>query len=169
MLCAGQTINAEELTYKTLLGNCHLAQEPFPRDNEVLKMNPQFWATRPIDRTMMEWAYSRVYPLLLVAIQQRSRLTIGDLARAKQKSESFCHKLRSMKLATGIRPAKPSGKFAGRKRKTIKHMHFKTTTYLYEVEDFWNVYYDDVDSLNQVKRAMGLYTPLKENVSSQKP
>jgi hypothetical protein len=166
MVCTGKTVNAEELTFKTLLGNCHLAQEPFPRDRNVITKNSNFWATRPVNRTMMEWAFSRVYPLLFVALQQRSRLTIGELNKAKKKSEAFCYKLRSMKLATGFRPAMPTGQFAGRKRKTLKHLHFKTTTYLYEVDDFWNVYYDDVESLNQVKRAMGLYAHSQETVST---
>lgn len=167
MVSTGKTVYAEELTLKMVLGNCNLAPEPFPRDNAVLQKDPKFWATRPITPTMMQWAYSRVYPLLLVAIHQWSCLTTRDVNLARRRSERFCDKLRTMKLATGVRLGKPTREFTGQKRKTIKHLNFKTTTYIYEVDDFWNVYYDDIDSLMQVKKAMGLYTPRKESSSNQ--
>ena len=135
------------------------------RDKSIYKQNPRFWAIRPLDTTMKGWASEDVDKLHKLAAKQREKLTEEKQERAKLVSMEFAAGVRNMELARDLKltGTVKVGSFIGTRGSNVRSLQHRTNTIIYQ--DFglmhpfgspiWMVYYSEIDSLNQVKRAMG--------------
>lgn len=134
------------------------------RDCSVYKTNPAFWATRPLSNQMINWSSSDVDKLLIVASKQKSKLEgQGRYTQALAKSSLFITIIRDMKLECGLVCRVSIGAFIDTRGRNIRDLQARTGTNIYEERKnsgrkSWRVYYNDLDSLNSVKRAMGYTT-----------
>lgn len=128
------------------------------RDKSVYKINPAYWATRPITTTMIEWAASDVDKLLLLATMQKDKLEkMGNYDEAMEKSSEFTTVVRDMKLARGLQCRANVGRFIGTRGCNIRSLQKRTNTMIYQEHrgQTWMVFYNDLNSLKSVKSAMG--------------
>jgi len=115
----------------TLLGNgipCNLS-----RDQNVYKMNPAFWATRPMTERMIEWASGDVASLF----QLYDKQTNPSISPQKRRmlatsSQSNADMLRRMMFKTIQRPMlhRIMGKFIGKAGAGIQSL-MKNSTFIY--------------------------------------
>jgi ribonuclease D len=123
------------------------------RNTSVYKTNPSFWATRPITKTMIEWASSDVDKLFDLASNQLKGINPMTENTAKNQTLSWVS-VRDMKVATGL-TANQVGLFIGRGGSNIRRVEKQTNTHIYTgYNRDWFVYYLDEKSLDSVKRSM---------------
>jgi len=137
------------LTYYDLAQNA-------ARDKNVYKINPAFWETRPLTKTMIDWASSDVDKLFVLATKQLERITESGKARATTKSEQYARSARDMEVVTGLRVNQP-GLFIGRGGTNLRGLQKRTGTLIYQQRpgNTWFVYHDPTtNSLAVVKSAM---------------
>ena len=130
------------------------------RDKSVYKTNPAFWATRPITKLMLEWAASDVDKLLLLATMQKEKLErIGKYNEAMNKSSEYTVIVRDMRLAHGLQCKVNIGRFIGTRGCNLRSLQKRTNTMIYQEDrsrsQTWMVFYNDSNSLEKVKSAMG--------------
>lgn len=125
------------------------------RNTSVYKTNPAFWATRPITKTMIDWASSDVDKLFHLASRQLK--AINDLQEAAAEDQTFRWlSVRDMKVAnTGLIVNRP-GLFIGSRGANIHRVEKQTNTRIYNDNNGWYVYYWDETSLDSVKRSMAM-------------
>ena len=126
------------------------------RNTSVYKTNPAFWATRPITKTMIEWASSDVDKLFHLASKQLKGVNNLQEAAAEDQTLRWLS-VRDMKVAsTGLIVDRP-GLFIGRRGANIRRVEKQTNTRICKDNyENWYVYYWDQTSLDSVKRSMAM-------------
>ena len=123
------------------------------RDNSIYKINPAFWATRPVTKKMMNWASSDVDKLFDLSSKQLKGIHPVTKSFAEDKA-SLWLAICKMKITTGLTVNRP-GSFFGRGGANIRSLSKQTDTYIYQDHSkMWHVYYWDKASLDAVKRSM---------------
>ena len=125
------------------------------RDKSIYGRNPNFWADRPLNQTMIDWATSDVDKLFVVAKKQLENCNERMKVDAANKSEEFASSARSMKIATNLR-VNSAGPFIGRGGSNLHSLQRRTGTIMYQErpKPTWFVYYSNDSALAAVKRAM---------------
>lgn len=136
------------LSYNGITTNEH-------RDNSVYQRNPNFWAVRPLNATMIEWATSDVDKLFELVRKQLNNMSERSKTEAVTKAHEFVSSARSMKIATNLRVNNP-GLFIGPRGSNIRSLQHRTKAKMYQErpKPTWLVFYPDDAALNAVKRAM---------------
>jgi DNA polymerase I-like protein with 3'-5' exonuclease and polymerase domains len=126
------------------------------RDSSIYKINPRFWATRPLTSKMIEWSSSDVDKLLRLAAKQKVTLVSGS-TEAKEKSMMYTSVVRDMKLERSVRCHINIGRFIGPRGANIRRLQSHSGTMIYKDGDqgTWMVFYTNNSDLNKVKEAMG--------------
>jgi ribonuclease D len=123
------------------------------RNKSVYKTQPAFWATRPLTKTMIEWASSDVDKLFDLASNQLQGINPKVQNTAEDQTFSWVS-VRDMKIATGLTTNRP-GLFIGRGGSNVQQVERLTNTHIYTgYNRDWFVYYWDETSLDSVKRSM---------------
>ena len=137
-------------------------QENEARDKSVYKLNPRFWATRPLTNKMIEWASSDVDKLLRLADKQESSLRRRSATlhqKAKDLSTKFASHARDMSVETNLVCRIHIGRFIGTRGCNLRSLQKRTDTLIYSSKgpsgETWFVYYSSPSGLTEVKRAMG--------------
>ena len=125
------------------------------RDKSVYRINPRFWAQRPLTSKMIDWASSDVDKLFALADKQLERITDSQKSVAIEKSTTYSIATREMKVVTGLRVGSP-GLFIGRRGANIRSLEKQTGTLIYNDNGAWFVFYDNEASLSTVKRRMAM-------------
>jgi hypothetical protein len=136
------------------------------RDKDVYLRNPKFWATRPLTKTMIDWASSDVDKLLVVANKQVEQVERRGgnhlLTTAVDMSANHTASVRDMHMARDLKCSIPIGNFIGPRGSHVRSLQKETNTMVYR--DFgmssnrdtkWLVFYSDEEDLKSVKREMG--------------
>ena len=155
--CHSAITGREDASLNDLLSHNSISENGI-RDKSVYKINPAFWATRPITTTMTEWAASDVDKLLLLATIQKEKLEkIGNYDKAMEESSEFTTIVRDMKLARGLQCRANVGRFIGTRGCNLRSLQKRTNTMIYQEHrgQTWMVFYNDPKSLISVKSAMG--------------
>ena len=101
------------------------------RDKMVYKINPAFWAMRPLTDRMIEWASSDVDKLLRLASKQILTLEPrgeGVIQRARDKSDAFATLVVGMKVDRSLRCRVPFGRFIGPRGSNIRSLQTRSGT-----------------------------------------
>ena len=126
------------------------------RDKSVYKSNPNFWATRPLTKKMIDWASSDVDKLFQLAEKQLEHISSAQKSSAVEKSATYARLARDMDVESGLRVRGNIGLFIGRGGANIRSLERKTGCLIYSVreEGTWFVFYPNNAALNTVKRRM---------------
>jgi hypothetical protein len=148
----------KDLNLNAMLGFYGVAKNA-ARDNSVYKINPRFWASRPLTFTMIEWASSDVDKLIVVATMQVAKLEKSGgtkLQEATRNSNHYNEIIRDMKLER-VSCLIPIGRFIGKGGANIRFVQEITGAKIYDDLEYnkWIVYYPTPFVLEQVKRHMG--------------
>lgn len=129
------------------------------RDKSVYQSNPNFWATRPLTKKMIDWASSDVDKLFQLAERQLKRISSALKSSAIEKSANYATTTRDMKLCTGLVVRGNVGRFIGRGGANIRSLERETGCLMYQdrEKNTWFVFYPNETSLNAVKRRMNPY------------
>ena len=137
-------------------------EENETRDKSVYRVDPKFWARRPLTPAMIEWASSDVDKLIRLAREQKGRLSHAQLKEARRKSEQNAESVSKMKLERelGLRGGKSPGSFIGKRGANVRSLQRRTGTMIYKDfgaarDNVWMVFYPSQVALDTVKRAMG--------------
>ena len=125
------------------------------RDSNVYKMNPNFWATRPLSSKMIDWASSDVDKLFDLAERQLSKISPSARARATAKSREYSHLVVDMKVKSKMRVRNP-GLFIGRRGANIRSIERELGVFCYQKSDGWFAYYKSDAALNRLQRKMAM-------------
>jgi exonuclease 3'-5' domain-containing protein 1 len=127
------------------------------RYKSVYKSNPNFWATRPLTKEMIDWASSDVDKLFQPAEKQLGRISAAMKSSAVEKSASYARLARDMSVKSGLRVRGNIGLFIGRGGANIRSLERQSGCLVYSNRESntWFVFYPDDASLNIVKRRMG--------------
>jgi ribonuclease D len=129
------------------------------RSKVIYKVNPKFWATRPMTPNMKTWASGDVSNLLLLATKQDK-----DVADTSRKQEAVSLSLTFTKSVTDkelqvLRCKIPIGRFIGSGGTNIRSLQTRTGTVMYPCRErgdgHFFVYYNTDEALEKVKRNMG--------------
>lgn len=125
------------------------------RDKSVYKVNPKFWATRPLTSQMIKWASSDVDKLFTLQDKQLDGIAQARKSDAVSRSEDYARTTRGMKVVTGLTVNSP-GLFIGRGGQNIRDLSNRTATHIYQncAEKTWFVFYHDDAALQAVRREM---------------
>lgn len=125
------------------------------RDNSVYRVNPAFWATRPLTPQMVDWASADVDKLFDLASKQLDRISGTSKPRAIAKSAEFACAARDMKIRTGLSVNSP-GLFIGRGGANLRSLQKRTGTIIYQErpKNSWFVFYSSEASLASGMRKM---------------
>ena len=124
---AGQQDNKslnDVLLYNRIATNEH-------RDTNIYKTNPNFWASRPLTPTMIDWATSDVDKLSILANKQLHSASDRIKEDAMKQSEEYAASARSMMIKTGLRVRNP-GYFIGPRGANIQSLQRRTNTIMYQ-------------------------------------
>ncbi len=129
------------------------------RDKSVYKSNPNFWATRPLTKKMIDWASSDVDKLFQLAEKQLERISGAQKSSAVEKSATYARLARDMHVESGLRVYGNIGMFIGRGGANIRSLERKTGCLIYSdrATNKWFVFYPNDAALNTVKRKMNPY------------
>lgn len=129
------------------------------RDKSVYQSNPNFWATRPLTKKMIDWASSDVDKLFQLAERQLKRIPNALKSSAIEKSANYATTTRDMKVCTGLVVRGNVGRFIGRGGANIRSLERETGCLVYQdrEKNTWFVFYPNETSLNAVKRRMNPY------------
>lgn len=130
----------------------HIRQNTI-RDSNVYKLNPSFWATRPLTNKMIGWASSDVDKLFDLADRQLCQISPVQKARAEAKSEMFSTLMLDMKVQSKLRVRNP-GLFIGRGGANIRSTEKELGVFCYQKSDGWFVYYKTEAALDRLSRRM---------------
>ncbi|KAL7484944.1 hypothetical protein ACHAW6_010560 [Cyclotella cf. meneghiniana] len=123
------------------------------RDKDVYKLNPNFWATRPMKQTMIEWASSDVDKLFNLANKQLSRIPLKLKAKAHAKSEDYSRIVVGMKVCDKLKVRNP-GLFIGPRGVNIRRTEKELGVFCYQEPNGWFAYYSTDAALDRLKRIM---------------
>lgn len=123
------------------------------RDSNVYKLNPSFWATRPLNSKMIEWASSDVDKLFELADQQLRQISPVQKARAEAKSQLYSKLMLDMKVQSKLGVRNP-GLFVGRGGVNIRSTEKELGVFCYQKSDGWFVYYKTDAALDRLRRKM---------------
>lgn len=148
----------EDVSLNDMLSSMGI-DENVVRNKSIYKSNPNFWVSRPLTEKMKEWASGDVEKLLAVAKKQaidvEARGAIS-MEKARSKSAENC-KMRVMKLERHVRCMTNIGRFIGPKGINLRNLQKRTGTMVWgdDVDKEFMIFYNDHNSLNTVKHAMG--------------
>jgi DNA polymerase I-like protein with 3'-5' exonuclease and polymerase domains len=131
------------------------------RDKSIYKRNPEFWAGRPLTKTMIDWASSDVDKLIVLASRQKNETSSTRLAKAQSLSRQNVSTVTDMKIERGLtlRGGVHPGRFIGPRGSNIRGLQRRTGTMIYsdygKGNNTWMVFYPNSSSLDSVKRSMG--------------
>jgi ribonuclease D len=123
------------------------------RDSNVYKINPAFWATRPLTQKMIDWASADVNRLFDVETKQLKGISDSGKTRALDKSNEHIRCACEMKVESGLSVRNP-GRFIGRRGINLRSLMRRTNTLMYQSGTGWTVYYSNVKDLEAVKSSM---------------
>ena len=127
------------------------------RDKNVYTANPNFWATRPLTRQMIEWASSDVDRLIDVVEKQVERLGSLQINRAATRSQESVKFAREKEVTSGLVVTTNIERFIGQRGANLRSLQARTNTLIYQDRESgtWFVYHDmNSDGLERVQRAM---------------
>jgi len=129
------------------------------RDKSVYKSNPNFWATRPLTKKMIDWASSDVDKLFQLAEKQLERISSVRKPSAVENSSNYARLTRDMDVKSGLVVRGNVGRFIGRGGANIRSLERQSGCLIYQdrEKNTWFVFYPNVASLNIVKRRMNPY------------
>jgi hypothetical protein len=132
------------------------------RDKSIYRVDPNFWAKRPLTPKMIEWASSDVDKLIHLAKHQKEMIARSMIEKAREKSKENAESVSSMKLEHGLvlRCGKSPGSFIGARGSNVRSLQRRTGTMIYKdfglaQDNVWMVFYPSPSALAPVKRAMG--------------
>ncbi len=126
------------------------------RNTSVYKINPRFWATRPLTQEMIDWASSDIDQLSTVATNQLEVISNKQRSQAELKSAAHIDAAKDMKVEIGLSVRNP-GRFIGKRGCNLRSLERQTRTLIRKQDTLdcgWFVYYSDRKSLKVVKQAM---------------
>ncbi len=129
------------------------------RDKSVYKSNPNFWATRPLTKKMIDWASSDVDKLFQLAEKQLERISGAQKSSAVEKSATYARLARDMDVESELVVRGNIGRFIGRGGANIRSLERETGCLIYSdrEKNTWFVFYPNNAALNSVKRRMNPY------------
>jgi len=123
------------------------------------RSNPNFWATRPLTKKMIDWASSDVDKLFQLAEKQLERISSAKKPSAVEKSGNYSRSARDMDVKSGLVVRGNVGRFIGRGGANIRSLERESGCLIYSdrEKNTWFVFYPNDASLNIVKRRMNPY------------
>lgn len=134
------------------------------RNTSVYRDKPDFWATRPMTPTMIQWAsgdVSSMFDLYIKQVEGATSLTSAGRSRvATMTDDYFSWKTAQVEFVTVVRDV---GRFIGPRGSNIRALQRRTNTIIYKApssapgytRNMFMVYYRKEESLNSVKRMAG--------------
>ena len=158
--CYNRVITAREsINLNDLLAQ-HDINRNVARSKDIYKLNPKFWATRPMTPNMKTWASGDVSNLLLLAAKQDRDVAVSSRQQeaAVSLSRAFTKSVTNKELEV-LRCKIPIGRFIGSGGSNIRSLQTRTDTVMYPCRErgdgYFFVYYDNNASLEKVKKHMG--------------